>query len=267
MATKKAAEKVLQEEAATEARKELAIVKGFSGEVTTEELPQYLRNQQGRGNENISRDDLLVPRIELVQPLSKIKESNPEIKDGDLINSVTGEIIGDVAYFCPVYYQMEHIVWKSQNEGGGFFGSFRTMGEAEAARVEVISQGNKPEHIEVVDTPVHFGFLVDPDTHKTQQIVISMAKSKMKVSRKWNSIIQICGGDRFSRIYKITSVSDKNAKGQPYKNFVVSPAGFAPESVYREAEEVYKTFALGEIKADHASNAAAGRDELDRGEV
>jgi hypothetical protein len=228
--------------------------------------PDYIKSGPGRGSENVGADDMLVPRLEIVQSQSPIKDADPDARDGDLFNSVTSEILGPVAYFCPIYYQMEYILWKSKDEGGGFFGSFRTMEEAEKRMLQAIEEGEKPEFMEIVDTPVHYGLLVDPDTKAATQIVISMAKTKAKISRKWNSIIQIAGGDRFARIYKISTFTDENKKGQKFKNYVVAPAGFAPKEVYELAEATYATFSKGVVRADHSSgNVDVG--SVDRGEV
>lgn len=203
------------------------------------ERPDYIKEGPGRGNEDVSARDMVLPRIEIIQSESPILEINGDAAPGLLFNTVTNEVLGDRVYFVPIYYRTEYIVWKSKDEGGGFFGAFTSQGEAETRRREKIADGEKPEHMEIVDTPVHYGLLVDPQTKSTQQAVISMAKSKAKVSRKWNSVIQICGGDRFSRVYAIGTFKDQNAKGKTFQNFTVTPAGFAPESVYREAERLY----------------------------
>jgi hypothetical protein len=149
-----------------------------------------------------------------------------------------------------------YLVWKDQDQGGGFFGSFPTLEQAEDRKMTEVGNGENPDYLEIVDTPVHYGLMVDPSTGQAEQIVISMAKTKSKVSRKWNAMIQIAGGDRFGRVYKISSFTDENKKGQKFKNYVVQPAGFPPEAVYREAERVYQSIAAGQIKAaDHASGA------------
>jgi hypothetical protein len=174
-----------------------------------------------------------------------------------LFNSVTQEVVGDYVYFVPVYYRMEHLIWKDQDQGGGFFGSFPTLGQAEERKNAEVQNGENLDFLEIVDTPVHYGLLVDPDTKAVEQIVISMAKTKAKVSRKWNAMIQIAGGDRFSRVYKISAFTDENKKGQKFKNFVVQPAGFPPKSVYDEAERIYANFRSGDVKVAHETAAPA----------
>ncbi|MFZ2287595.1 MAG: hypothetical protein WAV93_11470 [Bacteroidales bacterium] len=252
---------------------EVATVAADPFAVTT--VPDYIKQGTGRGSEEVKSSDMVLPRLEIVQALSPIKELDPDAREGMLFNSVTQEIIGDHAYFVPVYFRMEYLVWQDQDSGGGFHGSFPTLDQAEEKRTQVIQ--NDPQLagttskgtniIEVVDTPVHYGLRITPEGEK-EQIVISMAKTKSKVSRKWNAMIQIAGGDRFSRVYKISAFTDENKKGQKFKNFVVQPAGFPPKAVYEECERLYASFRSGEVVADHASAApAADAAAPERGEI
>lgn len=235
-------------EVATKANSDLAFAQ--------ETVPSYIKQDGARGSEEVKQSDMVLPRLEIVQSQSPIKETDPDARDGMLFNTVTQEILGDHVYFVPIYFRVEHLVWKDQDQGGGFFGSFPTLAQAEDRKMSEVANGENPEFIEIVDTPVHYGLMVNPETGQSEQIVISMAKTKSKVSRKWNAMIQIAGGDRFSRVYKISSFTDENKKGQKFKNYVVQPAGFPPEPVYREAERVYQGIAAGQIKAaDHASGA------------
>jgi len=230
-------------------------------------VPDYIKGNSNRGSEEVKSSDMVLPRLEIVQALSPIKELNPDAREGMLFNSVTQEIIGDYAYFVPVYFRMEYLIWKDQDQGGGFFGSYPTLEQAEERKAAAVRDGENPDYVEIVDTPVHYGLRITPEGLK-EQIVISMAKTKSKVSRKWNAMIQIAGGDRFSRVYKISAFTDENKKGQKFKNFVVQPAGFPPKDVYDECERLYSSFRAGEVVADHAS-AAPMNDAAasDRGEI
>lgn len=253
------------------AKKEVTVVSG--GEVSPFEsgntMPAYMNQGPARGSEEVKSSDMVLPRLEIVQALSPIKEAQPGVVDGMLFNSVTQEIIGDVAYFVPVYFRTEYLIWKDQNEGGGFFGAFDNKADAENRRAEVLASGEDPEFIEIVDTPVQYGLRITPDGSTCEQIVVSMAKTKAKVSRKWNAMIQIAGGDRFSRVYKLTAVTDENKKGQKFKNFMVQPAGFTPEPVYRQAEALYEILKTREFRVAHETvvNVDEGEGAIERGGI
>lgn len=237
----------------------------------SQEVPDYIKQGQARGSEEVGVKDIALPRLEIVQSQSPIKDLVEGVVEGHMFNSVTQELLGDLVYFVPVYYRMEYLVWKDQDKGGGFFGSFPSEAEAEARKHQAVEEGEDPDDIEVIDTPVHYGLMVTPDCSRVEQLVISMPRTKAKVSRKWNSMIQLAGGDRFSRVYKISTFKDENKNKQKFFNYVVQPAGFTPKAVYEEAERNYELFKAGAVRAAHETvidnaggegHAATGRGEV-----
>ncbi len=227
-----------------------------------QEAPAYINTSSARGSEEVGSADIVLPRLEIVQALSPIKETNEDAREGLLFNSVTEEILGDMIYFVPVYYRMEYLVWRAQDKGGGFLGSFSTTAEAERRKTQAVAEGDDIDAIEIVDTPVQYGMRIEPAGH-FEQIVISMAKTKAKVSRRWNAMIQIAGGDRFSRVYKISTFRDENKKGQKFFNYAVQPAGFTPEKVYREAERLYEVLKTQDVKVAHETVVEATDNDRD----
>lgn len=245
---------------ATKAKTDVAVQQPVAVAMFSDQTPEWAKGQQARGSENVGSKDIVLPRLEIVQSESPIKEENDEAVDGMLFNTVTQEVIGTETFVIPIYYRVEYIVWKSKKTSdGGFFGAYDTEGEALARKAEEVNNGLNPDDVEVVDTPVHYCLRVKPDM-TFEQIVVSMPKSKAKVSRKWNAVIQLCGGDRFSRAYKLSTFKDKNKQGKTFQNYIVQPAGFPPESLYREAERLYNVFKTQGVKADHASGGT-GEDE------
>lgn len=206
--------------------------------------PDFMKAND-RGNEDVSIDDLTIPRIDVIQDLSpQIKESKPEYiegaKVGMLFNTVTNKLYPGGIIFVPVFFRKEWVVWKDIKAGGGFKGAFDSELEAEKFR-RTLDDGSK---CETVDTAQHYGIVINPD--KTlEEVVISMSKSKMKVSRKLNSMVKLAGGDRFSRAYKIDSVEDQNSAGQDYRNLSFKQLGFVDEVTYHCAEKMYESVSAG----------------------
>lgn len=220
------------------------------------EMPDYLREKQGsaRGQENVQAEDLVIPRLEVVQDLSPArKKSDPNYiegaEEGMLYNNVTRELYGKDVMVIPVGFVKEWLIWKDREKGGGFRGAFPSQADAEAAR-DGLEDG---DDCEVVDTNQQFCLLVKPDG-TAEEIVVSMAKSKAKVSRKWNSLIRLANGDSFSRIYRLSAVEDKNNKNQSFYNIGVAAAGFPPEHLYRRAEKMYEAIVKGHVVADRGSD-------------
>jgi len=208
--------------------------------------PDYLcATGAGRGSEHVAIEDLVIPRLEVVQALS------PAVKDGDpgfiqgarpgmLTNSVTRQLYGTEVFVVPVHYTKQFLVWKERKAGGGFFGAFATPEDAKG-RIATI-EGDKSQ-IMVIDTPQHLCLIVTDG--KAEKIMIPMPRTKAKISRQWNTFVSLAGGDRFARVYRVGVQMQKNQKGDFY-NYTIAQSGFPAQRLYKHAEDLYTQIASGE---------------------
>jgi hypothetical protein len=217
-------------------------------DVVVLDKPDYIKTDgPGRGSENVGTDDVVIPRLEVVQALSpQVKEGDPKFNDdaraGMLVNSVTGQLYGREVFVVPVIYTKQWLVWMARKDKagnplpGGFFGAYNSP---EEAQVRVEAEGGAAKYIESIDTPQHLCLIVDGNTGKFDEIMVSMPRTKAKISRAWNSMVKMAGGDRFSRVYRVATSLEKNQRGDFY-NFAIAPAGFPALPLYRAAESLYK---------------------------
>lgn len=238
MATKKSESKEIQQNS-------------NNGALVLDERPEWLKEGH-RGSEDVGMNDIILPRIDVLQALSpQIKKKDPKYiegaEQGIIFNTVSGELYGSEVKFIPIKFVREFIVWKDRDSGGGFNGSFQTLEDAEAE----IERLDNPELYEAVETHVHFVLLVHDDG-STEEAVLSLAKSKRKVSRKLNTLVQMGGVDRFGKMYKLSAVEAVGNKGE-YWTFDIGNLGWTPKDLYDRAEEVYKAIAAGQRKVDHGT--------------
>jgi hypothetical protein len=227
--------------------------------MVSDDVPEWLKQQEGpgRGSENVGADDLVIPRLELVQDLSPCrKRADPNYiegcEEGMLYNNVTRQLYGTEVLAIPVYFRKEWLIWKDRNQGGGFRGAFSSPDEAQAALAEL----EDADACQILDTAQYFCLLLHPTTGKIEEIAVSMSKSKMKVSRKWNSLMRLNGGDTFSRVYRISAVGEKNSKNQDFFNLQVASAGFPSQALFKKAEEFYKSISAGKVSVDRRQEEA-----------
>ena len=236
--------------------------------IVSDQVPDYIKDGQ-RGSESVKTEDLVIPRLEIIQALSPaVKEGDPgyiaSARPGMLMNSVTKQLYGKEVMVIPIMFTKQYLVWKKRKgmdaKGkeiqleGGFFGAFNTMDEALARREE---EGGEDNFIEVLDTPQHFCLLLNPGNGKLEEVMISMPRTKAKISRQWNSMVRLAGGDRFSRAYRVTSALEKKTQGD-YYNFAIAPAGFPSINLYKQAESCYNQLMDGRaIKMDTSDLAGA----------
>ena len=213
-------------------------------------IPDYIKQDSNRGNENVSSDDLQLPRLDVLQALSpqinKKKESYIDGAEvGMLFNTLTGELYPNGVRITPISFKKSYLVWvdRKLDSSGGLRGVFDNQQEAE----RFVAADNDKAKLEVVPTAEHLVLLDDGS-----EIILSMSKSKMKVSRKFNSLVRLSGGDRFSRSYMVTSVEDEGAQGE-YQNINLTQDGYPSQEVYQKAEALYTAISSGE-KAQAQAN-------------
>lgn len=228
-----------------------------------ETAPDWLKQGQNRGQENVTAGDMTVPRLEVLQDLSpRVKKRDPAYIEGAepgmLVNSVSGQLYGNEVTFVPVYFVLEWVIWKKQAAGGGFIGAFPTKSEAQqawdsaglGAETFKNAAGQLEEAYEILDTAQQYGLLLAPHA-QPERIVISMYKTKMKASRQLNTLISMGGNyDRFAKCYRCSTKQDKNKVGQEYWNIAFTALGFVQKNVYDMAELMYEALRAGAISAD-----------------
>jgi len=212
-------------------------------------VPDYIKQGSNRGSENVKATDIIIPRLDLVQALSPcLKKSDPEYIEGAepgmLFNSLTRKLYGHAALICPVYYRTEYLVWRDRKKGGGFRGAFQSNAEAQQ---RIKEEEEAPEEFEAIETGQQIVLVICEDG-TIDEAVISMSRTKLKVSRQLNSLVRIAGGDRFSRTYTAMGVEEQNANGDDYYNYSFGISGFPAREVYEQAEKMYDSIASGNRK-------------------
>jgi hypothetical protein len=89
--------------------------------VKTVEEKSLAVNVDDFGTAPISSSDIIIPKIELMQKMSKKLDSNSDLREGDLIDTLTNEAIGGMKQpiqFIPFY--MEKVWFRSVKNGKDF---------------------------------------------------------------------------------------------------------------------------------------------------
>lgn len=240
-----------------------------------EEKPDWITDS-ARGSEEVGAEDIVIPRLELIQALSpQMKDGdpkyNPEAKAGMLVNSVTGQLYGKNVMCINIKFIKQYLVWKKrkwiddngreQTSDGGFFGAYNTIEEAEARMNEEVKKGTPEIQIEIVDTPQHYCLIVNPDSKVLEEVMISLPRTKAKISRQWNSMIRLAGGDRFARVYGVTTALEKKAGKGDFYNFAIAQGGWATKAMYDYAEKLYEAISSGARKVVMDIEGAGGEEE------
>ena len=206
-------------------------------------VPTHVKEASGLGNENVTSDHLQTPRVKLLQQLSNEVDPNHEdyvegAMPGDFYNTVTNSLLGRALYIINLLFKEEFVVWRKLNKGGGLKGTFPSYKEA----TDFLTAENLlvADH-DVVQTQSHTLLMKDPNTGEIVRtpFLMDFASSKLRVSREWNTQITQLGGDRFSSLWKLSSVQTQNRAAQKFYNLSVENQGWVLEEDYIFAKSAY----------------------------
>ncbi len=194
-------------------------------------LAQYGADEQ----DDISQDDVITPRIAMLQLLSpQVDKSEAKYIDGAEAGMIF-ENVGNTLYdgeagitFIPVYYKQSHIEW---GEGRGKLVAvhddydYKTCTKNDKGKM-VNSEGNTVE-----DTREWYGVMLTEDGG-LQPAIISMASTQIKRSRQLMSQLQQtrAPGSKqrapfYFSVYNFATVPDKTDKGK-FFSWKIERTGF-----------------------------------------
>ena len=214
---------------------------------STDTLPAHLQaaNGMGRGNENVG-NNVQIPRVKLLQKMSNEVDKHHAsyvtgCEPGHLVNTLTNHNYGNDLYCISIHFNIDYVVWRQLEAGGGYGGAFVSHAEAEA----YVNTQDKPSDWDILETHAHVILIKNPETGELERspAIMDFASSKLRVSKAWNSQIGMRGGDRFAALWKVSGVSTENKMGKAFMNCEVSFVGWAQEDDYKAAEGFYEQHA------------------------
>jgi len=206
-------------------------------------VPAHVKEASGLGNENVGAEHLQTPRVKLLQQMNSEVDENHDAyikgaKPGHFLNSVTNENYGTELYVINVHFKEDFVLWKKREAGGGLTGTYTSQQQALDYLAE---QGLKAEDHEIIQTQSHLLLRKDSETGELIKtpFLMDFASSKLRVSREWNTQIGQLGGDRFSALWKLSSLQTANRAGQKFFNLNAENQGWVTEEDYEYAKKAH----------------------------
>jgi hypothetical protein len=212
--------------------------------------PDYIQKDR-RGLENMTKDDILMPRLALAQALSpQVTEGDPNriegLKAGDLFNSLNGTIYGGRT---PIFVQIirkdrpRAMEFRPILEGGGVIDPNVPIGDP---RLEWGENGEKPSATLFRDYLANI-------LPSRELIALSFKSSGIKVAKALNGLIAMRGNRPiFAGVYAIWT--DIELKPKPHQVFRVDNAGWASPEDLAYGEQMYEALKDFDI-ASHIDRA------------
>jgi hypothetical protein len=208
------------------------------------DLPPAMIEPVGRGfEEKTDREDLILPRVVLLQALSpQVVDGTEGCRPGVIINSITSEKIPEV--FLPIFKYTEYLKFNPRDskfdgfdpafDAGALIWKITDPADPRTAECKFGEAGEKPTAMKVMNFLCYFPGSPMP-------LVLGFSKTSYKAGKKLISLAQFSGGDLFSRKYKLIS---KPAESNGNKYFVldVGIVGKSNQDEFKVAEALYQSF-------------------------
>jgi hypothetical protein len=230
-------------------------------------VPDYLKEVTGTaGLENVRPEDLILPRLMICQALSPQKKRSsdnfiPGLEDGNLFNTVTGEVYGGKVKIVPLVYTQSRILFRDLEEGGGML--CQSLNGINGGKLSPTCDAcPKSKFSEDGDVPecslfMNFACLLMPSK---QLIAVSFKSSGLKAARAWISRMKYTDKPIFSQVYAISTVEKKGAKGEYFVPTIRFDNWVQDVETYKFAEAAYNSIKGKNIKTDEPEAGEAGAD-------
>ena len=210
--------------------------------MTTKDLikvPTYLQKQGELGVNNIGIEDMQIPRLKIVQGPSQIKQALPQIKDGEIYNTLTNEIYKQPVIVFLLLFWKSH-VWFSED--------FKLLCTSydDIVTGEKIVFGNHPELLNDPDSAtLSFNYMLIPKNDLMKMpfpLIFSCMSTATKPARQLNGLLKRNAAQKipiFGQSIEITTKLVQFTKGQSYHP-VFKMSEYATEEEFAILSELYK---------------------------
>jgi len=236
----------------------------------------------GAGFENQNQDDYAIPFLQILQALSPQLQEDDSLKQGMIINTVTGEVFPgkDGVGFIPATTNHTFVEWRPRESGGGFVGVHEVDSDVVRHAKEAATEFGAyktPDGNDLIETFYVYGIMVDPDGMPSQA-VLGFSSAKIKKYKAWMTkakTIQIVLPDGrrfpaplFAHRYRLKTVVEKNPKGTFY-NWDIGfdgenalAARIPPsDELFQSAVGIKSLLDTGKARAAYESQVAGSEEE------
>ena len=214
----------------------------------------------GKGLENISNDDITIPRLAIVQSGSPQRKKKDEkyiegAEEGHIFNTVSNTNYGsDGITVIPCGYRKTYVEWVPRESGGGLV-AIHDM-KPEGTTVDPKTRKAFLGENQIVDTAEHF--VLVKSGNSWEPAVLTMTSSNLGVSRKWNTLLkmkkvnikgQMVDPPSFLYKFKLSTVNAENDLGSWHKYKIEEEGQIDSKDIFNQAESLSDSIGQGKVKA------------------
>lgn len=231
-------------------------------------IPEHLRQEKGnqQGMEDVKSDDLLLPRLGLCQALSpQRRKSDPAyiagLEEGQLFNTVTGEIYGTEMEIIMLYFFKNRIKYFPIDEGGGIDcisingtdgGRISPVGCASCKFSQWGNGFTDDEHgNDAPECTLYHNYM---SVNEGVPLALSYKSTGIKLSKRLLATVRITNLPMYAKKYKI-SVVEMTAGNNKWFEKKIVPLGYVDELTLAEMKHTFEALKAMNIHIDTTGEA------------
>ncbi|MDD5354948.1 MAG: hypothetical protein PHY56_00165 [Candidatus Omnitrophica bacterium] len=228
------------------------------------DVPDYVKPMTSEPA--IDNEDIVVPRLKLIQEKSDEINNDMGYKAGDIINPASGENLGPQVDFVPILFQKMAIQWKPRASGGGiadicnnimalapFSNNGVDMNKVNwAQEMEVSNDKNNKDKNYWAKV---YNFLIITESNPSP-VILSMSRTKIKAAKKLLGFWQNFKDKKTMRPYPLYTFTyrletfEDNKSGFAFWNYDINRLALTPKEIYASMD-IYAQGVKGkDIKVD-----------------
>lgn len=270
--------------------KSRAVVKAEADNLPAEMMGAEADFEQfaGAGLDNVGADDLLVPRLSIIQSMSPQRQKKKAeyiegAEEGMIADLGTGELFPDGLWFLPVYYRKEYLEWAPRDSGKGLIHIHSSPAILDQTSKDDKGRNALPNGNYIAETAQFFGLNLSAGGRMS---FIPMASTQLKKARRWNTLatgekLRRKDGSEFTaplfyRTYLLGTAEESNNEGSWF-GWTINRGDALPEINFQShgmdwrvlmenAKRFLDSLVKGEIRGDVSSldegPSASGEDRM-----
>ena len=215
----------------------------------------------GSGLENVTSEDMAIPRLKILQALSpEVNKNDGKYVDGasagDVINTVTSKLYtnDNPLVVLPVAYKRLFLERTPRESGGGLVAQHDDVSILDKTTKNNFGQDALPNGNYIQTSASHFLLVMNEDG-SFDQAMLAMAGTQLKKSRTWNSMMasakmnvdgKVFTPPSYSTKYTLKTVQESNDRGAWFGWSITSGGALSDnEMIYYEAAKNFASSVSG----------------------
>ena len=243
--------------------------------VATNDLQSMFVADASAGLANVETEDLALPFLKIISKLDPILDERDDVKAGDIINTVTGEIVKGKTGIkvIPCYFQVKYIRWSPRGSGTGAPVAIYDRNAPEMPEVKRDANDNR-EYVQdgsgdYIEQTAQWYVKYIPEKGSASNALIALKMSQLKKSKKWLSIIMSQEMDSakgkvqmpmFSHVYLLKTIAEENSKGSWHGWEMALDKQIDDVNLYTSCKSFSASIEKGEVKVKHTQDDVTAED-------